>query len=232
MTNGVPVGYDPIKITDEIWQVGGSALTSMEDGAIYLINVRGHAALVDAGCGRSLERLFRNIQECGVDPAGIEYLLITHCHFDHTGGARAVREKTDCQVVAHELDARFLEQGNDRVTAAKWYDASMGCLPIDVKLVGEREDLELGGRNIEAIHVPGHSPGSLVYLTVSGGLKVLFGQDVHGPLDASLLSDRPAYVRSLNLLLSLEADILCEGHYGVFKGKEEVADFIESFLTA
>jgi hypothetical protein len=34
----------------------------------------------------------------------------------------------------------------------------------------------------------------------------------------------------LKLLLTLEGDILCEGHYGVFKGKEEVADFIESFL--
>jgi hypothetical protein len=34
----------------------------------------------------------------------------------------------------------------------------------------------------------------------------------------------------LRLLLSLEADVLCEGHYGVIRGKEEVADFIESFL--
>jgi hypothetical protein len=53
---------------------------------------------------------------------------------------------------------------------------------------------------------------------------------VHGPLDQSLLSDREDYVNSLNLLLSMEADVLCEGHYGVFRGKEEVADFIRSFL--
>ncbi|MBP1742060.1 MAG: beta-lactamase domain protein, partial [Deltaproteobacteria bacterium] len=59
---------------------------------------------------------------------------------------------------------------------------------------------------------------------------VLFGQDVHGPLDASLLSNRDDYRRSLKLLLSLQADVLCEGHYGVIKGKAEVADFIESFL--
>jgi glyoxylase-like metal-dependent hydrolase (beta-lactamase superfamily II) len=38
------------------------------------------------------------------------------------------------------------------------------------------------------------------------------------------------YLESLKFLLSLEADILCEGHYGVFRGKEEVAAFIESFL--
>ena len=49
-------------------------------------------------------------------------------------------------------------------------------------------------------------------------------------MDESLLSDAETYRQSLNLLLSLEADILCEGHYGVFRGKREVADFIGSFL--
>jgi hypothetical protein len=69
-----------------------------------------------------------------------------------------------------------------------------------------------------------------VYVMESEGMKVLFGQDVHGPLDASLLSNRDDYRRSLKLLLSLQTDILCEGHYGVIRGKQEVADFIGSFL--
>ena len=41
-------------ITGEIDQVGGGQLTAPEDAAIYLINFNGHAALVDAGCGRAL----------------------------------------------------------------------------------------------------------------------------------------------------------------------------------
>jgi glyoxylase-like metal-dependent hydrolase (beta-lactamase superfamily II) len=68
-------------------------------------------------------------------------------------------------------------------------------------------------------------------MTESEGLKVLFAQDVHGPLDARILSDREDYLRSLNLLLSLKSDILCEGHFGVYRGKNEVEDFIESFIT-
>lgn len=67
-------------------------------------------------------------------------------------------------------------------------------------------------------------------MTESDGKRVLFGQDVHGPLDASLLSNKEDYLESLTFLLSLEADILCEGHDGYFRGKQEVADFIESFL--
>ena len=53
-----------------------------------------------------------------------------------------------------------------------------------------------------------------------------------GPLHPDLQSESLAYQRSLNLLLSLEADVLCEGHYGVFRGKKEVAVFIRQFLTA
>jgi hypothetical protein len=45
-------------ITSEIFQVGGSGFTESEDGAIYLIKVDSRAALVDAGCGRSVEKLF------------------------------------------------------------------------------------------------------------------------------------------------------------------------------
>jgi glyoxylase-like metal-dependent hydrolase (beta-lactamase superfamily II) len=219
-----------MKVTDEIFQVGGSGLTSMEDGAIYLIHFGGHVALVDAGCGRVQERLFKNIRDCGIGLEQIEYLLITHCHFDHSGGIQGIRERTPCKVVAHELEAPFLEQGDDRVTAAKWYGSSLEPTEIDIKLRGDEEEIDLGGRGIKAIHTPGHSPGSVVYMTESGGLKVLFGQDVHGPLDPSLLSNSEDYMKSLNLLLSMEADVLCEGHFGIFRGKEEVANFIRSFL--
>jgi glyoxylase-like metal-dependent hydrolase (beta-lactamase superfamily II) len=101
---------------------------------------------------------------------------------------------------------------------------------VDRKVLEGSENIPLVGRTVEAIHTPGHSPGSMVYLTESEGLKVLFGQDVHGPLDESLLSDEKAYTESLTRLLALEADVLCEGHYGVYRGKEKVAKFIYSFL--
>lgn len=217
-------------ITDEIFQVGGGRLTSFEDAAIYLIKFGGHAALVDAGCGRCQDTVVENIIASGVSPEEIDYLLVTHCHYDHTGGAKGLKDLTQCQVICHEMEAQFLEQGDNTVTGANWYGAILEPFLIDRKLSFQREKIDLGGRQIEAIHTPGHSPGSVVYLTESQGLKVLFGQDVHGPLDPSLLSNREDYLRSLELLLSLDADILCEGHYGIFKSKSEIEDFIRSFM--
>ena len=169
-------------ITREIFQVGGGQLTAPEDAAIYLLNFGGHAALVDAGGGRAQGQLIANIHACGVKPAQIEYLLLTHCHFDHTGGAAALKSLIGCRIVAHALEAPFLEQGDNTVTAATWYGTTLPPFQVDHKILGAEEGIFLGGRVIQALHTPGHSPGSMVYVTESEGLKILFAQDVHGPI--------------------------------------------------
>ena len=219
-----------MQITKEIFQVGGGRLSALGDAAVYLIKVEGQSGLVDAGTGQATDRIIKNIEDCGVEPEKIKYLLLTHCHFDHTGGARQMKALTGCQIIAHELEVPFLEKPDQEVTAARWYGAKLEPFVVDRKIKGQRERITLGERIIEAIHIPGHSPGSLAFMMESEGMKVLFGQDVHGPLDPSLLSDRAKYVQSLKLLISLEAEILCEGHYGVIRGKKEVKEFINSFL--
>lgn len=218
------------KITSEIFQVGGAGFTAAEDAAIYLVCFNGEAALVDAGCGGEMKRLLANINECDVDPAAIQYLLLTHCLYDHTGGAAALRKAIACRSVAHKLDAAFLEAGDDTVTAAGWYGARIKPVPVDWKLSDPQTEILLGGRAVTALHIPGHSPGSVAFLTESDGKKILFGQDVHGPLHPDLKSNHKDYISSLNSLLLLDADILCEGHFGVYSGKDAVRNFIRSFL--
>lgn len=83
---------------------------------------------------------------------------------------------------------------------------------------------------VKAIHCPGHSPGSVVFTTNIDGKLVLFGQDVHGPIHPALLSDEKQYQASLTKLAALNADLLLEGHFGVFRTKEEVREFIGSFM--
>lgn len=216
-------------ITDEVLQVGGYGLTSADDAAIYLVRFKHGAALIDAGTGRAIGRLLANVEAAGVAGDRLTALLLTHCHYDHSGGARELRERLGCRVVIHELDAPFLEGGDDEVTAASLYDAHQPRCPVDRRLREPEESILVGDRPITAIHIPGHSPGSVAYVARSSGRTVVFAQDVHGPLHSSLRSDPQAYQRSLRTLLALRADILCEGHYGVFRG-EAVADFLRSFM--
>ena len=219
-----------MKIIDHLFQVGGDALSAPGDAAVYLAAFEDSAALIDAGCGHGHTRIIDNISRCIAPSAAIKYLFITHCHYDHIGGADAFRKHYGCKIVAHEHDARFIEAGNNEVTAAAWYGACLEPFSVDYKIKGDSELFQLGSSTIQALHCPGHSPGSVVYLAEINGEKVLFGQDVHGPLHPSLLSNREDYIMSLTRLADLEADILCEGHYGVIKGKEEVRRFIQSFI--
>jgi glyoxylase-like metal-dependent hydrolase (beta-lactamase superfamily II) len=220
-----------IKIKNNLRQVGGRGLTDPSDAAVYLVCFGDKAALVDAGSGRNSSQLFKNIAECLEPDTRIEYLLLTHCHFDHTGGARAVRDEYGCRIVAHELDAIYLESGDNRVTGAARHGACIEPFAVDIKLQGRESNFSVGSGAVTAIHCPGHSPGSVVYTTEIDGQLILFGQDVHGPIRSELLSDEKQYLESLAALLELEADVLLEGHFGVIETKQEVREFIQSCIT-
>ncbi len=89
--------------------------------------------------------------------------------------------------------------------------------------------MKFGEEKIVCIHTPGHTPGSLSIYIDRGGRRVLFGQDLHGPLLEEFGSDVGDWDRSTKKLLDLSADILCEGHFGVYKTKKEVRDCILSY---
>jgi glyoxylase-like metal-dependent hydrolase (beta-lactamase superfamily II) len=225
------VGPHGLEITPEVYQVGGQGFTSADDAAIYLIALEDQAVLIDSGCGHATDLLLANIEATGTPLDTIRQLLLTHCHFDHTGGASTLRRRLKCSVVAHTLDAQAIETGDPVVSAAKWYGDHLSPCVVDRKLDKPNEIIQVGTRTIEVIHIPGHSPGSVAYLFESGGQRILFAQDVHGPLHPDLRSNAEDYQASLHRMLDVDADILCEGHYGIFSGKSEVADFIERFIA-
>lgn len=219
-----------MQITENVWQVGGSELTAPEDAAAYLVRMGDAAAMIDAGCGDDTRTLIENIGRVLPREVPVTHLLLTHCHFDHTGGAEAVRGHLGCKIAAHQRAAVFLEAGDSAATAAAWYGRRMPPLRIDLKIDGSMASIAVGNGKILAYHCPGHSPGSLVFTADIDDRKILFGQDIHGPLHPSLLSDRSEYLRSLQFIMDLDADILCEGHFGIFHGRDEVRKFIQSFV--
>ncbi len=211
------------RIKNNLWQVGGSGLTDPSDAAIYLVRFGDKAALIDAGSGRDHPQLRKNIAECLEPNVQLEYLLLTHCHFDHTGGAQAVRDEYGCRIVAHELDAIYLESGDNRVTGAAWYGARLEPFAVDIRLQGQESTLSIGSGTVTAIHCPGHSPGSVVYTTEIDGQLILFGQDIHGPIHSELLSDEKQYLASLARLLNLKADLLLRRSFRHLRDKKRSA---------
>jgi len=59
---------------------------------------------------------------------------------------------------------------------------------------------------------------------------VLFGQDIHGPFHPDFGSDIEAWRSSMGRLLDLDADVLCEGHFGIYSPADAVRAYINGYL--
>jgi glyoxylase-like metal-dependent hydrolase (beta-lactamase superfamily II) len=219
----------PQEVTKDIYLIGGADITDPQDCAIYLLDL-GELVLIDAGAGESYDEITMNIERLGLDPTALTTLILTHCHIDHIGGAPKLREAFGVKIIMHQLDAEPVEQGDKKMTAASWYNLLFPPMPVDVKLKQEEERLRLGSQEVICLHTPGHTPGSLSVYLDWGDKRVLFGQDIHGPFSEEFGSDLAAWRLSMERLLALEADILCEGHFGVFQPKESVTKYIRHYL--
>jgi glyoxylase-like metal-dependent hydrolase (beta-lactamase superfamily II) len=218
----------PFEIIKNIFVVGGPEITDSRDGCVYLINL-GELVLIDSGAGWSLDKIIKNIEDLGFGSKNPSKILLTHCHIDHIGGAPGIREKYGTKIYIHKLDTPPLEDGDPISTAANWYQTSFPPTPVDVKLNLPEEILKIGAEKIVCLHTPGHTPGSISIYMDREGKRILFGQDLHGPLLEEFGSNLNDWDRSTKKLLDLNADILCEGHFGIYKTKKEVKDYIMSY---
>lgn len=216
------------RITDGIFMVGGGGLSGPSDCLVYALDL-GEGVLVDCGCGPSWPRIRDNAREVGVGK--VHTLVLTHAHVDHIGAAAQVRRETGCRVVAHEMDAGAIEEGDEALTAAGWYGIGLERMEVDHRMEGGGMDLAFPGGTVHLVHTPGHTPGSIAAWIDTGKERVLFGQDIHGPFDPGFGSDVAAWRKSMGRLIDLGADILCEGHFGVYRGKDQVRSFIEDHLA-
>jgi glyoxylase-like metal-dependent hydrolase (beta-lactamase superfamily II) len=215
------------RIASGIYLVGGESLTYPNDCLVYLV-AGPPVILIDAGANRVSRRLLDNVAETGIDPLDINYCLLTHCHVDHIGGAGHLRETTNCSLAAHEDDASAIESGDPVRTAAKWYNIKLPKLPLDQVLTGVNGEIA----GVNWLHTPGHTPGSIAVFVETDQGRVVFAQDVHGPFTPEFGSDLALWRASMEKLLALDADILCEGHFGVYRGKDAAADYIRAQLQA
>jgi glyoxylase-like metal-dependent hydrolase (beta-lactamase superfamily II) len=221
----------PIKVCERVYQIGGSEISHPQDCCIFLVDVGdSDTVLIDCGAGKSFDTLLDNMEMMGYSPEKIKAIILTHCHIDHTGGASQFKDKFNPKIIAHEKDADAIESANDPKTAASMYGMDYSPVTVDHKLSSVEETLTFGDVSFDCIHTPGHTPGSISILSEVKGKRILFGQDIHGPFDESFGSNMGDWKKSMEKLLSLRADIMCEGHFGIYQPEEEIRRYILGYL--
>lgn len=217
---------EPCHVFGGVYMVGSGDISHPYDCCVYLVDF-GELMMIDCGAGRSFDRLVSNVRKLGFDTERLKSVLATHCHIDHIGSLHEFRREFGARVIAHELDAGAIEEGGD--VAAEAYGIDYTPCKVDLKLRGAESSIELGDGEVRVVHIPGHTPGSVAAYVDVDGKRVLFGQDIHGPYYPHWGADPEKARRSLGKLLGLRADILCEGHFGVYEPAGAVREYIEAY---
>lgn len=157
--------------------------------AVHLIQDSGRAAFVDVGTNLSVPYLLQALRELQIPPAAVDYLLLTHVHLDHAGGAGALlRELPHARAYVHPRGAPHLIKPHKLIAGSKLvygeerFAREYGELvPLPAERVHEVQDgerLTLGARTLELIHTPGHALHH--YAVIDAAHESIFPGDTFG----------------------------------------------------
>jgi len=213
------------EIFKDIYHVGDSGCS------VFLVNTHSEEGLVLIDCGMNFN-MIKKISDFNLNPKEIKNCILTHFHIDHTAACSDLKKfNSQIKFYAHDLDADAIEEkGHDNKTAASWYGIDYIPVKLEKRFKTELETLNLGRYEFHCIHTPGHTPGSISVLVEIDNTKILFGQDIHGPFYKSFGSNLKDYQLSMQKLLDLRADILCEGHFGIIEPANEVERYIKNYM--
>src|SRR5437867_8457293 len=143
---------EPFKVFDNLYYVGPGYVS------VWLLTTPEGNILFDTAQEPYVDWVISNIRKVGVDPKTIKYIILSHGHLDHFGGAAKIQEASGARVVAVEQDWKMIEQVGSRP------DAKGGPAPRVAKrdmVVKEGDALKLGGQSLKLHQTPGHTPGVL-----------------------------------------------------------------------
>jgi glyoxylase-like metal-dependent hydrolase (beta-lactamase superfamily II) len=206
--------------------------------AAYLIIEGGRAAFVDCGTNHSVPRMLAALAVNGLAAANVDWLILTHVHLDHAGGAgELIARLPNAQLVVHPRGARHmidpskLWAGASAVYGEAVMEREYGRLrPIPADRVIEAIDghvVDLAGRPLHCIDTPGHAKHHLAIHDIRA--NVCFTGDVFGlsyrefdtargpfilPTTSPVQFDPQALHASIDRLLALQPEAMYPTHYG------------------
>lgn len=143
-----------------------------QENTYLLIAADGSCAIVDPGCygQHECEVLSSYIDSNGLRP---ERLLHTHCHLDHMLGNKYIAGRYDLTPEHHPLETQILIAA---VETGMRFGIPVDASPKGNPCLQDGDIVCCGDLNLEIVHTPGHSPGSVCFYHAESG--ILIGGDV------------------------------------------------------
>ncbi|MBD3414778.1 MAG: MBL fold metallo-hydrolase [Candidatus Aminicenantes bacterium] len=200
----------------------------------YLIRDHG-SVLIDAGVPGRIQKFEKRLKDLQIDPEDINAIIITHCHWDHVGCLKGLKELTGAKVMVHQNEKDLLEKGTLKIPppVTRWgktmhfllkgMGRTMSTEPnkVDVIIGDEGLSLEEYGIPGDIIFTPGHSLGSISIVLDSGDAFVGDSAMNKFPLTIKpnlpiFAEDEAALKESWKKLIRKGAKIVYPGHGGPF----------------
>ena len=155
---------EPFKVFDNLYYVGPGYVS------VWLLTTPEGNILFDAAQEPYVDHVISNIRKVGVDPKSIRYIILSHGHLDHFGGAAKSQEASGARVVAAEEDWKLIEQVGSRPGRG---GGPAPRVPKRDMVVKEGDSVTLGGQTLKFHVTPGHTPGVVTTegITVHDGGK-------------------------------------------------------------
>lgn len=239
------------EISENIYLIDDLLYSIPEWGSVYLLNEE-KKAIVDTGPTTSARAVLEGIDKLGVGADEIDYMIVTHIHLDHAGGAgRLLRDMPRAKVVVHHRASRHLVTPDRlvRSVAEAQGEAMMAkigeVVPVDgqrVVPVAENDEIKLSaGQVLRFLETPGHAPHELCILESRN--NGLFSGDAIGvsvaensvllPVTPPPSFDLPLYLASLERLVRLDASRIYYAHFGatdrVSEDLRRAADLLQAW---
>ena len=224
--------------------------------SIHLIIERGRTAIVDTGPNDAVPLVLEALASKGLAPEDVDYLVLTHIHLDHAGGAGLLMTKLpNAKLTVHPrgarhiADPRRLTEGTIAVYGAEAARRLYGdIVPVPAARIIETPDgarLSLNGRELRFIDTPGHARHCVSI--VDGGTGHIFAGDTFGlsyreldvdgkcfifPTTSPVQFDPPTLHRSIEILERHHPDAIYVTHYSQVRDIPRLATDLHRLLYA
>jgi glyoxylase-like metal-dependent hydrolase (beta-lactamase superfamily II) len=241
----------PVEVGDRLWMLGTAAYP------VFLVRGQNEGAIIEGGISALGTLLRRQFTHLGIGPDFVRQIIVTHAHPDHVMAIPLLREMFPGATVVASAPAAATLRAEKAISFFRQMDAALtagllkdevnaeqpaplplveNCIVVD-RVVGEGEVIAVEDTAWTVLETPGHSECSISLYDSARRMLVISDATGYYMPDSdswwpNYFFDYAAYVRSIERLAGLNAEVLCLSHNGAITGADDVRSYFTGVLAA